>query len=204
MLKGLRFSRVITVLMFLSLIQGFSGLVVAKNRGLANRRGASQQAKGQGVSRHAAVQRRVGPSAIKVFSRATREEREEFFDFLERLKGVPESFVFPKEGDDQETFDTKSVALLAEIDRHISDPGLSGSNWARRTRKHLKVKSGFSEWFKSINGRIKNLEQDVASIKKIVGSAKMSKGSSSATQSRSAPAKTQKTVRTNQQQRARR
>lgn len=146
------------------------GNLVARPRGRTHQARQSAAARPQRVARAKRV-----PSAMKAFSQSTREEREEFFDFLRRLKGVPQNLDFPASTDDDTAFESKSVAVLTELDRQMSDPNINQANWVRRTAKHLKVKSGFSEWFKSINARMKNLEHDVAAIKRTLGSRNMTK-----------------------------
>ncbi len=124
-----------------------------------------------------------GQSVTNLFSNSARSEVEDFLDFLKKVEGVPSNLVFPVVQDDEATFKTKSTALLSELDKLMSDPKNLRENWVNQVRKHLKVKSGFSDWFKSINSRIERLEASVVAIQKALGSEKIGKATDQVTRS---------------------
>lgn len=124
-----------------------------------------------------------GQSVANLFSNSARSEVEDFLDFLKKVEGIPTNLVFPVAQDDEATFKTKSTALLGELDKLMSDPKNLRENWVNQVRKHLKVKSGFSDWFKSINSRIERLESSVVAIQKTLGSEKIARAAEQVTRS---------------------
>ena len=124
-----------------------------------------------------------GQSVANLFSNSARSEVEDFLDFLKKVEGIPTNLVFPVAQDDEATFKTKSTALLSELDKLMSDPKNLRENWVNQVRKHLKVKSGFSDWFKSINSRIERLESSVVAIQKTLGSEKIARAAEQVTRS---------------------
>lgn len=105
-------------------------------------------------------------SSVQIFGDSPREEQENFFDFIKGLKGIPDSLKFPDTADDDGLFTKKALAALKEIDTYLVDANDGNSNWVRRVIKNLKVKSGFSNWIKSINQRLSTLETRVDEIYK--------------------------------------
>lgn len=140
---------------------------------------------GPNVENPLLVQRPVGggQSIVKTFSSSARSEIEDFLDFLKKVEGVPAGLDFPVAQDDEATFKTKSTALLGELDRLMSDQKNLREGWVNQIRKHLKVKTGFSDWFNSINSRIERLETSVVAIQKILGSEKIGRALDQATRS---------------------
>lgn len=105
-------------------------------------------------------------SSVQIFGDSPREEQENFFDFIKGLKGIPDSLKFPDTADDDNLFTQKALTALKEIDTYLVDTSDGNSNWVRRVVKNLKVKSGFSNWIKSINQRLSALETRVDEIYK--------------------------------------
>ncbi len=117
-------------------------------------------------------------SVLNTLENSTRNEIDDFFDFLKKVNGLPSTLIFPSDGDDDATFKTKSVALFKELDRLLDDPKNVGENWAKQIKKHLKVKSGFSQWMNSMSSRMDRLEAAVSKIEKSIGPETLEKVSS--------------------------